>query len=92
MRLLIVKDPRAAEQSLLCFSRMMRYVLDTQRGANDRVRLGDELDLVHDYLALEMVGRRSRQPKMPRPDACDEVVDSDLGRAVYDHVCMGSPL
>jgi len=53
LRLLIVKDPRAAEQSLLCFSRMMRYVLDTQRGANDRVRLGDELDFVRDYLALE---------------------------------------
>jgi LytS/YehU family sensor histidine kinase len=53
LRLLVNKDPRAAEESLLCFSRMMRYVLDTQRGANDRVRLGDELDFVRDYLALE---------------------------------------
>ena len=53
LRLLIAKDPLAAEQSMLCFSRMMRYVLDTQRGANDRVRLGDELDFVRDYLALE---------------------------------------
>ena len=41
----------------LCFSRMMRYVLDTQRGANDRVRLGDELDFVRDYLALQALRR-----------------------------------
>ena len=53
LRLLIAKDPQAAEESMLCFSRMMRYVLDTQRGAHDRVRLGDELDFVRDYLALE---------------------------------------
>ncbi len=53
LRQLINQDAQAAEQSLLCFSRMMRYVLDTQRGANDRVRLGDELDFVRDYLALE---------------------------------------
>ena len=53
LRQLINQDPQAAEQSLLCFSRMMRYVLDTQRAAHDRVRLGDELDFVRDYLALE---------------------------------------
>ena len=33
------KDPAAAEQALLRFSRMMRYVLDTTRSATDRVPL-----------------------------------------------------
>ena len=47
------KDPAAAEQALLRFSRMMRYVLDTTRAASDRVSLEDELDFVRDYLALE---------------------------------------
>jgi len=47
------KDPAAAEQALLRFSRMMRYVLDTTRSATDRVALEDELAFVRDYLALE---------------------------------------
>jgi hypothetical protein len=47
------KDPAAAEQALLCFSRMMRYVLDTTRSASDRVALQDELAFVRDYLDLE---------------------------------------
>jgi hypothetical protein len=47
------KDPAAAEQALLRFSRMMRYVLDTTRAAGDRVALQDELAFVGDYLALE---------------------------------------
>ena len=47
------RDAAAAEQALLRFSRMMRYVLDTQRSANERVTLRDELDFVRDYLALE---------------------------------------
>ena len=47
------RDPLAAEQALLRFSRMMRYVLDTTRSAGDRVSLEDELDFVRDYLALE---------------------------------------
>ena len=47
------KDAAGAEQALLGFARMMRYVLDTQRGAADRVPLRDEIDFVRDYLALE---------------------------------------
>ncbi len=46
-------DAAAAEQTLLRFSRMMRYVLDTTRGAADRVTLQEELDFVRDYLGLE---------------------------------------
>ena len=47
------RDPAAAEQSLLRFSRMMRYVLDTSAGSADRVTLQEELDFVRDYLELE---------------------------------------
>ena len=47
------KDARAAERALLSFSRMLRYLLDTNRGGAERVRLQEELDFVRDYLELE---------------------------------------
>lgn len=51
------RDPAAAEQSLLRFSRMMRYVLrssgGTSAGGAERVTLQEELDFVRDYLELE---------------------------------------
>ena len=53
------KDPGAAENALLRFSGMLRYVLDTKRGARDgdqvqaRVALAEEVQFVRDYLALE---------------------------------------
>lgn len=47
------RDPAAAEQSLLRFSRMMRYVLGTASGSAERVTLQEELDFVRDYLELE---------------------------------------
>ncbi len=47
------KDPKAAEDALLRFAGMLRYVLDSKRGASDRVSLQDEVDFVRDYLALE---------------------------------------
>jgi hypothetical protein len=47
------KDPAGAESALLRFSSMLRYVLDTKRGAEDRVALSDELAFLRDYLALE---------------------------------------
>jgi signal transduction histidine kinase len=60
--LLTRKDAGAAEQALLRFSRMLRYLLDTQRGAAGRVALQEELDFVRDYLALESLrlGKRLR--------------------------------
>ena len=56
------RDAAAAEQTLLRFSRMMRYVLETHRGAADRVTLQEELDFVRDYLELEALrlGERLR--------------------------------
>ena len=47
------KDPAGAEAALLKFASMLRYVLDTKRGAEDRVMLCDEIDFLRDYLALE---------------------------------------
>ena len=53
LMMLTRRDPAAAEQTLLRFSRLMRYVLDTLRGSTDRVTLQEELDFVRDYLELE---------------------------------------
>nr|WP_316641428.1 histidine kinase [uncultured Roseateles sp.] len=47
------KDAQAAEQALLRFSGMLRYVLATKRGGSERVALRDEIEFVRDYLALE---------------------------------------
>lgn len=47
------KDPQGAEQALLRFSAMLRYVLATKREATERVTLDDELEFVRNYLALE---------------------------------------
>ena len=47
------KDAEAAEAALMRFSNMLRYVLDTKRSADYRVALGDEIEFVRDYLALE---------------------------------------
>jgi LytS/YehU family sensor histidine kinase len=47
------KDSKAAEQALLRFAGMLRYVLDNKRSANERVALREEVDFVRDYLALE---------------------------------------
>lgn len=53
LQVLTRRDAEAAEQALQRFARLMRYVLDTSRGAGDRVTLQEELDFVRDYLALE---------------------------------------
>jgi hypothetical protein len=47
------KDAQAAEAALMRFSGMLRYVLDTKRSADGRVPLGEEIEFVRDYLALE---------------------------------------
>lgn len=54
------KDPKAAEAGLLRFAGMLRYVLDTKRGADARVSLAEEVDFVRDYLALETLRLGSR--------------------------------
>jgi sensor histidine kinase YesM len=49
------KDPQRAEDALLQFSGMLRYVLATQRDTGDRVSLAEELEFVRNYLALEAI-------------------------------------
>jgi LytS/YehU family sensor histidine kinase len=70
------RDAAAAEQALLCFSRLMRYVLDTRRGAADRVALRDEIDFVRDYLALESLrlGPRLRVDWQIDPATLDDPI------------------
>lgn len=60
LQVLTRRDAAAAEQALQRFARLMRYVLDTTRGAGDRVALQDELDFVRDYLELEALRLGSR--------------------------------
>ena len=56
------KDAQAAEAALMRFSGMLRYVLDTKRSAAGRVPLGEEIEFVRGYLALESMrlGKRLR--------------------------------
>jgi len=49
------KDPKLAEQALLQFSNMLRYVLATRRDADQRVTLAEELEFVGNYVALEAI-------------------------------------
>jgi hypothetical protein len=74
--LLTRKDAGAAEQALLGFSRMLRYLLDSQRGAADRVPLQEELDFVRDYLALESLrlGARLRVEWQVDPATLDDPI------------------
>ena len=68
------KDAGAAERALLSFSRMLRYLLDANRGAADRVPLHEELDFVRDYLELEALrlGPRLRVDWDLDPDSADD--------------------
>ena len=70
------KDAAAAEQALMRFARLMRYVLDSQRGAADRVALADELEFLRDYLALEglRLGSRLRVEWQLDPATLDDEI------------------
>ena len=72
--LLTRKDAGAAERALRGFSRMLRYLLDANRGAADRVPLHEELDFVRDYLELEALrlGPRLRVVWDLDPDSADD--------------------
>jgi signal transduction histidine kinase len=74
--LLTRKDAGAAEQALMGFTRLLRTLLDSQRGTADRVPLQDELDFVRDYLALESLrlGKRLRAEWAIDPATLDDPV------------------
>ena len=75
------KDAKAAEQSLLRFAGMLRYVLDKKRSdmhskRANRVALRDELEFVRDYLALEQLRLGNRLTV--QWDIDDAVLDEDI--------------
>lgn len=71
-------DPARTEQALGQLSDLLRYVLDSKRGAREQVQLGDELHFVRTYLALEGLryGDRLRVSMDVEEDALDFVVPS----------------
>ncbi|MEJ6006245.1 histidine kinase [Paucibacter sp. AS339] len=70
------KDAKAAEQALMRFSDMLRYVLASKRGSADRVSLREELDFVRDYLALESLRLGARLQLSW--DIAEETLDDEL--------------
>jgi two-component system, LytTR family, sensor kinase len=70
---LVRSDPDAVEDALERFGALLRYVLDANREQRDEVALGDELDFVRKYLALERLrfGERLRVTEEIDPDALD---------------------
>jgi signal transduction histidine kinase len=55
---LIRSDPAAAESMLLRFSELLRNAVDRSR--RHEIRLGEELDLVRHYLAIESIRHQDR--------------------------------
>src|SRR5215831_650613 len=75
---LVRRDPATAEHSLEQFGDMLRYVLDVKRSARADVTLGDELQFVRSYLALEQLRLGDRLNAIQRvdPDALDVPIPS----------------
>ncbi|MCA0377417.1 MAG: histidine kinase [Gemmatimonadetes bacterium] len=71
-------DPARTEQALGQLAELLRYVLDSKRGAREQVQLADELHFVRTYLALEALryGDRLRVSMDVEEDALDFVVPS----------------
>ncbi|MBU6436373.1 MAG: histidine kinase [Betaproteobacteria bacterium] len=70
------RQPQQAEEALLKFAEMLRYLLDTEKSGDDHVTLRHELDFVRDYLALEALRLG------PRLQVSWQVDDSVLGSVV----------
>lgn len=71
---LVRKDTRQAEEALLRFSDLLRYVLDTDVTGTDAVPLADELAFTRDYLALEQLRLGERLQVRWQLDAAAEGV------------------
>src|SRR5215831_19465786 len=65
---LVRRDPSTAERALERFGDMLRYVLDVKRSARADVTLGDELQFVRSYLALEQLRLGERLTAVERID------------------------
>jgi two-component system, LytTR family, sensor kinase len=75
---LVQQDPAEAQRALERLATLLRYVLDSKRGAREDVLLEDELAFVDDYLALEAIrfGDRLRVTRDIKPDALKHRVPS----------------
>ncbi len=75
---LVQHDPTAAQVALERLATLLRYVLDSKRGAREDVLLEDELAFVDDYLALESIrfGDRLRVTRDISPAALGHRVPS----------------
>jgi sensor histidine kinase YesM len=75
---LVRRQPQMAEAALEQFGEMLRYVLDINRAAQEDVALGDELEFVRNFLALEQLrlGDRLRVVEDIHPDTLDCVIPS----------------
>jgi signal transduction histidine kinase len=75
---LVRRDPNTAEQALERFGEMLRYVLDVKRSAREDVTLQDEMQFLHNYLALEKLrlGDRLQLVEHIDPDALDVLIPS----------------
>src|SRR4051812_16880175 len=75
---LVRREPQMAEAALEQFGEMLRYVLDINRAAQEDVALEDELEFVHNFLALEQLrlGDRLRVVEDIHPETLDCVIPS----------------
>jgi sensor histidine kinase YesM len=75
---LVRRDPRSAEEALERFGEMLRYVLDVNRAAREDVTVGEEMEFVRNYLALEQLrlGERLRCVERLDPGSLDCVIPS----------------
>ena len=75
---LVQRDQAAATEALQRLAALLRYVLDTRRGAREDVLLEEELAFVEDYLALESIrfGERLRVTREFSDAARRELVPS----------------
>ena len=75
---LVRREPKMAEAALEQFGEMLRYVLDVNRAEKEDVELGDEMDFVRNFLALEQLrlGDRLRVIEDVSADTLDCVIPS----------------
>lgn len=75
---LVRRDPQSAEVALERFGEMLRYVLDVNRAAREDVTVGEEMEFVRNFLALEQLrlGERLRYAERLDPESLNCVIPS----------------
>jgi two-component system, LytTR family, sensor kinase len=75
---LVRRDPRLAEEALERFGEMLRYVLDVNRAAREDVTVGEEMEFVRNFLALEnlRLGTRLRCVEQLDPESLNCIIPS----------------